>query len=371
MSEPRAPLHLSADAPSHRPTDAPSHPRTLAPSHPEVSIVIVSWNGLQYLDACLDAVAAQRGVTFETLLVDNGSTDGTARAVRERFPWVRLLELPENRGFAGGNNAGVREARGRYIALLNNDTIADPDWLRTLLGGLDEAAGFALATARVVFMHDANVIDSAGDGMLRWGGAFKRHHGRPVALAASSDECFGVCGAACLMPKRLFDELGGFDEDFFVSHEDVDLSYRARLLGYRCRYVAGAIVRHHGSMTLGRVSPFAVYHGQRNLEWVYVKNTPGPLLLRTLAGHVVYDLAAALHFARAGRLIAFVRAKIAAFAGLPAMLAKRKRIQASRRIGAEALWPLLESRWLATKLREKRFDLGIAGETPGRQHHDA
>jgi GT2 family glycosyltransferase len=349
---------------------APSHARSDAPSHPEVSIIIVSWNGVDHLEACLTAVAAQRGVSFETLLVDNGSSDGTADVVRERFPWVRLLLLPSNRGFAGGNNAGVHDARGRYVALLNNDTIADPDWLRMLLDGVDEPAGFALVTSRVVFMHDPEVIDSAGDGMLRWGGAFKRHHGGPASLAPVSDECFGVSGAACLLPRRVFDELGGFDEDFFASHEDVDLSYRARLLGYRCRYVAGAVVRHHGSATLGRVSEFSVYHGQRNLEWVYVKNTPGPLLLRTLAGHVVYDVAAAVHFARAGRFLAFVRAKVAAVAGLPAMLAKRKQIQAHRRISADTLWPLLESRWLATKWREKRFDLGIAGGAPGR-HHDA
>jgi GT2 family glycosyltransferase len=361
----------SHNAPSHHPSHPPSHPRTLAPSHPDVSVIIVSWNGIDHLEACLSAVAAQRGVSFETVLVDNGSSDGTADFVRARFPWVRLVELPENRGFAGGNNAGVRESRGQYVALLNNDTIADADWLRSLRDGVDEQAGFSLVTSRVVFMHDPDVIDSAGDGMLRWGGAFKRHHGGPASLAPISDECFGVSGAACLMPRRVFDELNGFDEDFFVSHEDVDLSYRARLLGYRCRYVAGAVVRHHGSATLGRVSAFSVYHGQRNLEWVFVKNTPTPLLLRTLAGHLVYDVAAALHFARAGLFLTFVRAKIAAVAGLPKMIAKRKQIQARRRITAGALWPLLESRWLATKLREKRFDLGIAGDAPGSPHHDA
>ena len=127
-------------------------------------------------------------------------------------------------------------------------------------------------------MHDPGVIDSAGDSLLASGGAFKRHHGASVEMARESAEVFGVCGAACLMPRRVFDELGGFDEDFFASHEDVDLSYRARLLGYRCRYVADAVVRHHGSATIGRVSGFAVFHGQRNLEWLYVKNTPISLL---------------------------------------------------------------------------------------------
>src|SRR5262245_43764552 len=104
-----------------------------AGADPFVSIVIVTWNGRQFLDACLDAVAAQQGVATETILVDNASSDGTADYVRKRFPWVRVIGLRENRGFAGGNNAGVREARGRYVALLNNDTVPEPGWLQTLL----------------------------------------------------------------------------------------------------------------------------------------------------------------------------------------------------------------------------------------------
>ena len=303
----------------------------------------------------------QDDVSFETILVDNASTDGSAEHVRERFPWVRVVTLAENRGFAGGNNAGVREARGRYVALLNNDTAAGPGWLRALLAGIDEPSGFALASSRVVYMHDPSIVDSAGDGLLRWGGAFKHQHGGPAADVGESREVFGVCGAACLMPKAVFDELGGFDEHFFASHEDVDLSYRARLRGYRCRYVADAIVRHHGSATIGKVSPFAVFHGQRNLEWMYVKNTPGPLLLRTLPGHVVYTVAAAAHFTRHGLAGAFLKAKLAALAGLPRVLRQRAAVQRGRKVGADAIVPLLESRWLATKLREKRFDTQGAG----------
>ena len=327
---------------------------------PDISIVIVTWNGRAFLDACLTAVAAQQGVKAETILVDNGSTDGTADFVTERFPWVRIVALPANIGFAGGNNAGARMARGRHLAFLNNDTIPDAGWLRALHDGVDDQPGVALAASRIVYLHDPCVVDSAGDGMLRWGGAFKWHHGGSADAVGESREVFGVCGAACLISKAVFDELGGFDEDFFASHEDVDLSYRARLLGYRCRYVAEAIVRHHGSATLGRVSPFAVYHGQRNLEWVYVKNTPASLLVRTLPGHLIYNAAAAMHFTRTGRGFTFVRAKLAALAGLPRMLRKRAGIQRSRRVAASAIGAHLEPRWLATKLREKRFDLGLA-----------
>jgi GT2 family glycosyltransferase len=328
---------------------------------PDVSVVIVSWNGRQHLDTCLAGVAAQRDVAVEAILVDNGSTDGTADYVRARFPWVKLVMLAENRGFAGGSNAGVREASGRFLAFLNNDTSADPGWLRALCSGVDEASGFVLVTSRIVYMHDPNIIDSAGDGMLRWGGAFKRHHGEPTSTAPVTEEVFGVCGAACLMPKTVFEEIGGFDEDFFASHEDVDLSYRARLRGYRCRYVADAVVHHVGSATLGTVTPFSVFHGQRNLEWTYIKDTPASLLWRTLPGHVVYDLAASMHFMRIGMLRPYLRAKIAAFAGLPQVLRKRAAVQRSRSVAASAILPLLDTRWLTIKLREERFDTRLRG----------
>ncbi len=331
---------------------------TAAP--PDVSIVIVSWNGRRHLEDCLAAVGGQQGVAFETIVVDNGSADGTAAFVREQYPSVRLLTLAENRGYAGGNNAGARDARGRDLVFLNNDTAPDAGWLRALREAVDEAAGFCLATSKVVYMHDPSIIDTAGDGYFRAGGAFKRHHGAPSHVASVSTEVFGVSGAACLISRAVFEELGGFDEGFFASHEDVDLSYRARLRGYRCRYAADAVVRHHGSATLGRISAFAVFHGQRNLEWVYFKNTPALLLIRTLPAHVLYDAAAALYFARRGLLGTFLRAKMAAVRGLTEIVGKRAAVQRGRTIPARALEAQLERRWLSMKRGEKRFDAGLA-----------
>lgn len=327
---------------------------------PDISVIIVTWNGREHLDGCLAAVARQQGVDAETILVDNGSTDGTVDFVRARFPWVRVVALARNHGFAGGNNAGAREARGRYLAFLNNDTRAEAGWLRALRAGLDEAHGVALATSRVVYMHDPEVVDSAGDGLTRAGGAFKRHHGGRAADAGESREVFGACGAAFLVPTAVFHEVGGFDEDFFVSHEDIDFSYRAQLRGYRCRYVADALVYHRGSSTLGRSSRVSVFHGQRNLEWLYVQNTPLPLLLRTLPGHLVYNAAAAAYFARRGLLGTFLAAKAAAVARLPRALRKRAAIQRARRVTSRAIWDQLEPRWLGLKRREKRFDARLA-----------
>jgi hypothetical protein len=327
---------------------------------PDISVIVVTWNGRQHLEACLLALAAQEGAHAEVILVDNASADGTLEYVRRRFPWVRLLALDRNLGFAGGNNAGAREARGRYLAFLNNDTAAEPGWLAALRRGIDERRGVALATSRLVYMHDPETVDSAGDGVTRWGGAFKRHHGGRASDAAESREVFSACGAAFMISRTVFEEIGGFDEDFFVSHEDVDLSYRAQLRGYRCQYVADAVVRHRGSASLGRASRVAVFHGQRNLEWLYVKNTPASLLVRTLPGHVLYVAAAAVHFARLGLFGTFVSAKLAALRGLPRAIRKRAAIQRARTVPARAIWAQLEARWLSTKLREKRFDVGLA-----------
>jgi N-acetylglucosaminyl-diphospho-decaprenol L-rhamnosyltransferase len=321
---------------------------------PEVSIIVLNYNGRRWLGPCLDALRAQAGAPpFETILVDNASADGSAASVREAFPGVRVVETGSNLGFAGGNNAGARVAAGARLAFLNNDTVAAPDWLAELSRSLDTRPSFGLATSRIVQMDDPTRVDSAGDGYLLAGGAYKRGHGAREADYARPREVFGACGAAFMIRREVFEALDGFDESFFMVYEDVDLSYRARLLGYGCWYAADAVVRHAGSATLGRVSPSAVFYGQRNLELTWIKNTPSPLLWRSLPAHVIYSIAGVAHYARTGRLVPALRGKLAALAGMPAALRARSRIQASARPG-RALEELMDRSWLELKRSEKR-----------------
>jgi GT2 family glycosyltransferase len=327
-------------------------------------VIIVSYNGRQHLENCLRAVQAQQDVTFECILVDNGSTDGSAAFVRERFPWVKVVESDKNLGFAGGNNRGAAEARGGFLAFLNNDTRAEPTWLSALRDGLGGASDVGVVTSRIVYMDDPMRLDSAGDGFTRAGGAFKHGHGAPANGYAERREVFGACGAACLLRRAVYEEVGGFDEDFFASHEDVDLSYRLRLRGYRCLYVPEAVVLHAGSATLGHASETSVYYGQRNLEWVYVKNTPLKLLLVTLPLHVGYLVAATAYFAWIGRLPSFAAAKWAALRGLPAVLRKRRAIQRQRTASDAAIWDALEPGWIGLKMREKRYERFQGSKVP-------
>ncbi|MCX6546025.1 MAG: glycosyltransferase family 2 protein [Acidobacteria bacterium] len=330
-------------------------------TRPDVSVIVVNYNGRAWLDVCLASLAAQRDVPAEVVLIDNGSSDGSAAFVAERFPSVRLVRLDRNLGFAGGNNAGARQANGRLLAFVNNDTEVDPRWVSTLKAVFDRDSGVGLATSRIVYLHDSAVIDSAGDGYTRSGGAFKRGHGQPDSAYRDAAEVFGACGAAFMIRRELFETLGGFDEDFFLVYEDVDLSYRAQLLNARCAYVPDAIVRHAGSGTMGTVSRLSVFFGQRNLEWVYLKNTPWPLLLATLPGHLIYSLAGGLYLMRAGHFRTWISAKLAALSGLPSVLRKRRRVQRSRRTELRRLWALMDRGWLGLKWREKRFDAERAG----------
>jgi N-acetylglucosaminyl-diphospho-decaprenol L-rhamnosyltransferase len=329
-----------------------------ASASPDISVIIVNYNGARWLDRCLPALLGSAPPRTEVIVVDNASSDGS-REMLARYTDVRVVALDENQGFAGGNNAGARVARGEWLAFLNNDTQARAGWLEALREPLQRDRTIALASARLVYMHDPSIIDSAGDGWTRWGGAFKRGHGRAAQAFEEAGEVFGACGAAFMVRRSVFEEIGGFDADFFLAFEDVDLSYRARLLGYRCVYVPTAIVEHAGSASLGRLSEAAVSYGQRNLEWVYFINTPWPLLLRTLPGHLLMLLAASAYFLRAGRLRAFLGAKVAALAAWRSVLAKRAVRQRGRRVSARALWQAMEPSSLALKWREKRFDMSV------------
>lgn len=321
-----------------------------------VRVIVLNWNGLRWLDGCLTALRQQRGCTFEVVVVDNASSDSSVTVVRDRFPECQVIALETNVGFAAGNNAGAQDATAPYLVFLNNDTEVEPGWLAELVAVAERDGRVGLVTSHVVYMDRPGVVDSAGDGYLRCGGGFKRRHGEPVDRQAAGQEVFGACGAAFLIRRELFTALGGFDADYFMVYEDVDLSYRARLRGSRVMFAPGAVVRHAGSASLGRISANAVFYGQRNLEWTWMKNSPASLFWWSLPSHVIYNLAGAAAYARAGLLGPWLRGKLAAVAGLPSLWRKRRVVQQGRRADSAELWRLMDGDWVAIKRREKAFD---------------
>jgi GT2 family glycosyltransferase len=319
-------------------------------------IIVLNWNGLPWLQRCLPALAAQSPAPTEIRLVDNASTDGSVEWVRLHHPNVRVIALEQNVGFAAGNNRGAAGATADALVFLNNDTEVECGWLAALVEAARQPRSPAMVTSRIVYWDRPDVVDSAGDGYLRCGGGFKVHHGQPAATAPGSREVFGACGAAFLIRREWFERLGGFDESFFMVYEDVDLAYRARLQGATIWYAADAVVKHGGSASMGRVSDLSVECGQRNLELVWLVNSPQEVLWRSLPSHLAYTLLAAMAFFWQGRFGAWWRGKRDVWRLRGEIRARRRAVQHTLTVDWRDLWRLMEPRWIATKRREKRFD---------------
>jgi GT2 family glycosyltransferase len=265
---------------------------------------------------------------------------------------LRVERLPCNVGFAAANNLGARLARGHWIALLNNDAFAAPDWLEALINATLECPSFSFFASRLIRADDHSRLDGAGDVYHVSGLSWRRYHNLSAEqLGAKPEEVFSPCAAAALYPRDAFLSLGGFDEDFFSTHEDADLGFRLRLAGFRCLYVPSALAYHMGSATIGERSTYAIYHGHRNLVWSYVKNMPSALFWRYFLLHVAANLFYLAYFSLRGHGGAIWRAKIDAVRGIPKILRKRRDIQRNRKVSAVEISRVLEHDWHAP-LRE-------------------
>jgi GT2 family glycosyltransferase len=243
-----------------------------------ISVVIPTYNGREYLADCLEALRSQIRKPDEILLVDDGSTDGTDVFVTRSYPEVRLLRFDSNRGFAAAVNEGIRRSTGGYIALLNNDTRAAPQWLSELEKTLDENSSVGFCSSKMLFADRPNIINSIGIGFTRAGAAFDVGEGRADGQEFQHPRpIFGACAGAAMYRRELFDEIGLLDEDFFMWYEDVDLSFRAQLAGYRCQYVPTAVVYHVGGGTASSTDALHIRYCTRNQVLVMVKNLPAPL----------------------------------------------------------------------------------------------
>jgi GT2 family glycosyltransferase len=292
-----------------------------------ISAIVPTWNALRYLPACLTALRAQLGPDDEIILVDNGSRDHAAAWARRNAPDIRLLELPYNRGFAGGTNAGLRAAHGNLLLLCNDDALVEPGCIAALTSTLQAHPDAGAVAGVLTFSRHPQVVASAGICVQRDGVALDLHLGRQVCeLPAAPHEIFGASGGLALLRRELLEDVGLFEERFFNYLEDVDLAWRARLRGWRCVLAPGAQARHVYSAS---GSSFKQRLLSRNRLRVVVRCLPTPLLLECLPAIVRYD-ALAFAYAVLRRQPAIASGRIAALAELPTLLAERQAIQARR-----------------------------------------
>jgi GT2 family glycosyltransferase len=291
-----------------------------------VSAIIVNWNGKHLLPECLDSLREQTYPADEILVVDNGSRDGSQDLIRERYPEVTLIELGENKGFSIANNIGIRRATGDYIALLNNDLVLDKHWVEHMVSTLEADVSLGSCACKMLFYDRRNTIDAAGIEVLTSGGGANRGLFEDASVFAHPARVFGACAGAALYRASMFQDVGLFDEDFYIYYEDVDLAFRAQLAGYDCLYVPWAIVYHHHSASNGRFGK-KHYYLARNCLLVVVKNMPAPLLRRHLLRIVLGQLPFALDAAKSGNVGDYLDARLDALRLLPHMLRKRRAIQ--------------------------------------------
>jgi GT2 family glycosyltransferase len=308
-----------------------------------LSVIIPNWNGAAHLPTCLRALRAQTHPQLEVIVVDNGSADGSQALIRTEFPEVQLIALPENRGFTGACNVGLRAARGAFLALLNNDTEADSRWAAEVIACFARHPEAGMVASKMLLFDQRDTFHTAGDFYTLDGRAGNRGvWQRDVGQFEREEYVFSACGGAAAYRRAMLDQIGLLDEDFFFSMEDIDLAWRAQLADWRCVYAPKAVVYHKLSATGGGVT--ASFYDGRNALWVIAKNYPTFLWRKYWRRILAAQLAAAWQALRAWRGAA-ARAKLRGMAagliGLPKMLRKRRIIQANRRISEAALEALL------------------------------
>jgi GT2 family glycosyltransferase len=244
---------------------------------PTVSVVVVHWNN-PHLLGCLQSVVDNGTRGLEVIVVDNASTDGEpARAAAACGRLVRTIRHPHNVGYTRGANAGLRQARGRYVLLLNNDAEIAAGCVERLVAAAETDARIGICCPKILVAQDRRLIESVGhwiypDGVSRCRGRFEIDRGQ----YDRAEDVLVPSGCALLVRRAMLDDIGLLDEDFFAYCDDTDLGLRAQLRGWRCVTVPSAVVYHWGG---SGSSPLKAFLNERNRLWVAIKCLPLPFLL--------------------------------------------------------------------------------------------
>lgn len=269
------------------------------------TVVIPNYNGIKYIQACLESLYGGTTKELAVIVVDNASTDGSMELVRDRFPQVRLIVNEQNTGFSHAVNQGIRESTTPYVILLNNDTQADLSFVHELEKVMDGDAGKKIfsASAKLVSLYDKEKIDDAGDYYCALGWAYARGKGKNPDRYTRDCDIFAACAGAAIYRRELLEEnqVGLFDEEHFAYFEDIDLGYRAKIYGYRNRFAANSIVYHAGSATSGsRYNAFKTALASRNSIYIIYKNMPALQIVLNLPFLIMGFLIKTLFFVRKG-----------------------------------------------------------------------
>ena len=308
----------------------------------KVSIVVPNWNGMRFVGMCLDSLAQLDFEGHEVIIVDNGSIDGSREMIEEKYPWVRLLKMPDNMGFAIACNEGIKASDAEYIVLLNNDIEVTPNWLKELYEGMERHPECGMGTTKMMFLDNRDVFYNTGDLFHSWSSGGGRGQGeKDTGQYEKEDYVFGACAGAGIYRREFFNQVGLFDEDFFIFAEDVDINMRGQLKGLKAVYLPKAKVFHIGTATVGLYSDRYVYLCKRNDIWVFIKNYSLSMYFKYLFSIWKHQFADIKYFTYRGQGQVLLKSKWDALKMLPQMLIRRCQIQTKRSTPDEQIEKLI------------------------------
>jgi len=330
---------------------------------PFISVILANHNGKRHLQECFDSLQNQNYPRdrFEVILVDNASTDGSVEYIRERFPWIKILQLDKNYGFCKPNNEGVKVAGGEYVVLLNNDTVVTKEWLSELVKGILADNKVICCASKILYYDTRDMIQAAGGKITIIGGGFYRGYGDKDNPEYNKLEYTGFgCGAGVLVKRDFFQNIGGFDEDYFASCEEHDLGWKCWLYGYKVLYVPTAVMYHKESATFGTKSSFQptkVYLATRNRLYNLAKNLEARNVMKALFISFAFNLYRSIKYMAQGNFASvnsIVKAYVDFIKNLKKVLAKRKVAQKNRKLSDRELYKLGVIATLRESISEER-----------------
>ncbi len=273
----------------------------------KISVIIPNYNGRDCIGPCLDSLKEQDFKDFEIIVVDNHSEDGSADLVASNYDYVNLIRLPRNFGFSRAVNEGLKASAAEFALLLNSDTTAEPGFVGALYRAISEDPNIFSAAAKMLQMKKPDRIDGAGDLYCALGWAYARGKGKKSDHYSKPCDVFAACGGAAIYRRSLLDEVGWFDEFHFAYLEDVDIGYRARIMGHRNVYVPDAVVYHLGSAVTGsRYNDFKIRLSARNNMYIIMKNMPTLQIILNLPFLIIGFAVKALFFTCIGHSRAYL-----------------------------------------------------------------
>lgn len=303
----------------------------------KVTVVIPNWNGADYISRCIDSLLAQT-TKHKIILVDNGSVDNSIEIIKNQYSEVKLIKLEKNHGFAGGVNEGIKYSIKNtydYVALFNNDAIADKHWLEKLIQAADKHQEAGIITGKFMKI-DKQHLDSTGDFYSTVGMPFPR--GRNQIDKGQYDKpenVFSATGGASLYRISMIKEIGKFDEKFFAYFEDVDISFRAQLAGWKVWYEPNAIAYHHVGATSSKLGNFTRYHSIKNFYFLYIKNMPLRLMLKYSPRFIFQALKMFISSLVKGAGLVYIKAFGRVILEIPTILKERRLIQKYKKVSSD------------------------------------